>query len=91
MSKPLHPVEKFFNRYNFVTFVVLATLSLAAVIFLCYSTYTKAVTPNTPASHNDTPTNFDKDTADAINKLHTSDNAPSPSIPSNIRINPFVE
>ena len=91
MSKPLHPIERFLIRYNLVTFIVLAALSLAFIVYLCYNTYTTATTPSSTAEQGTMPTSFDKETAESINKLHTPDQAPDPSLPSNVRINPFVE
>lgn len=91
MSKPLHPVERFFIRYNFVTFIVIAALSLAFIVYICYDTYTTATTPAASASQSTIPDTFDPATAEKIKNLHTPADNPNPSLPENVRINPFVE
>jgi hypothetical protein len=91
MSKPLHPIERFFIRYNLVTFIVLAALTLAFIVYLCYNTYTTATTPQNTQGQSTLPASFDKDTANKLKKLHTPEEATEPALPENVRINPFVE
>lgn len=91
MSKPLYPIETFFNRYNLVIFIVIAALSLAGIIFICYNTFTAATTPNHAAEQTTQPITFDKETAEKIDKLRSPAEATAPDLPKNIRTNPFVE
>lgn len=91
MSKPLHPAETFFVRYNLVIFIVIAALSLAAIIYVCYDTYTAATTPDESATKSTSPDSFDKETAQKIDGLHTPDEVSQPNLPNNVRINPFTE
>lgn len=92
MSKPMHPVEKFFNRYSFVTFIVAAGLTLALIIYACFNTYIIATTPKEDQIGSAIPPNFDQKTAEKINQLHDSKNPPSATPPEDgRRINPFVE
>lgn len=91
MSKPLSPIETFFNRYNLVIFIVVAALSLAGIIFICYNTYSAATTPDQTAEQTNQPITFDKETAERIDELHTPKEARKPSLPNDVRTNPFVE
>lgn len=91
MSKPISQVERFFNRYNFVTFISVAALSLAGIVFICYNTYIAAVTPSETPQGQGAPAVFDKKTAEEIDKLHEAKKAKVPNLPTDTRINPFVE
>ncbi|NLA43113.1 hypothetical protein GX865_03090 [Candidatus Saccharibacteria bacterium] len=92
MSKPIHPVEKIFNRYGFVTFMVAASLTLAIIIYACFNTFVIATTPKEDRIDSSIPASFDKETADKINNLHDSTNPPNVDTPTNLRrSNPFVE
>ena len=92
MSKPISPVEKFFRRYSLVTFVLLAGLMLAAVSYVCFNTYVDATTPTDELVESSVPSSFDTQTAERIEQLHESDQAPELTFPNEPgRINPFVE
>lgn len=91
MSKHTNPAEQFFVRYNFVLQFVLAAIALIAAIYLCYSAYLAASSPDMTNVKSSIPTNFDKPTSQKIDQLHDSDN-PNISVtrPAG-RINPFAE
>ncbi len=92
MSKPIHSVERFFDRYSFVTFFLIAGLVLAWVIYSCFNAYVVATTPKSNYIDNSVPASFDAATAKQIDELHESDNPPNVVIKNDSgRINPFVE
>lgn len=90
MSKPLNPAEVFFMKHSAVIFIVLAAITIGAVIFISYNTYIVATSPNSELTQSTIPTSFDKKTIQQINQLHTSSDASLPTLPPG-RNDPFVE
>lgn len=90
MSKPLNPAEAFFMKHSAVIFVVLAAITILIVIFISYNTYISATSPDSASTKSTVPTSFDKQTVQHINQLHSSADAPDPTLPSG-RNSPFVE
>lgn len=92
MSKPMQPIERFFRRYGVVTFVVVAGLTIAGVIYICFNTYVTATTPAEDMVEGSVPASFDTTTADQIDGLYDSSKPPvNINPPQQGRINPFIE
>ncbi len=91
MSKPINPVEKFIVRYSLVILITLASFVLGASVYLSYNILMSSSDPSNAEIKEGVSSNFDKQTREKIDKLHTSDD-PNVSItlPTG-RINPFSE
>lgn len=92
MNKELRTASIFLQKHSLIFFTIAVALGLAAVIILCYQTYTTATTPGEIKVNDITPTSFDVETEKRIKTLHTRDQANiEVDIPKDRRINPFVE
>lgn len=91
MSKHSNPVENFIIRYNFVILTVVVSLVLASSIYLSYTAFISAASPNEVDVQSSIPTNFNQDTIDRIDELHTSSEAKPEDAKPNGRSNPFAE
>lgn len=78
----------FLRRYHIVIFTVIVIGSLAVAVYLVNNVIAAS---SIPSEQDTNSSGFDQKTIDALGQLSTSDD-PSPlELPTNQRINPFVE
>lgn len=78
---------KFFGRYHFLLFFMLAAGGLSVATILLYQTLTTPA--EEPQASTSASFSFDDTTIKRIRKLKSAGNAPSTPPPANDRTNPF--
>lgn len=90
MSRKISPVESNLNRFHPVIYISIASLTLAAIVFVFYNVYMASTVPNDNSAVIDA--SFNKQTIDKIRQLQSAQDKGTQTTPlPEGRVNPFVD